>query len=154
MKTRHILLILVIVALLFWRYTLVTRQARRDFVRSVISVGDTRLQVELALTQAQIEQGLGGREIIGTDGMLFVLPERMVPSFWMKGMQFGLDFIWIDGDKVVLLTPDAHPEPGVPDRQLKIYSPNLPVTHVLELPQGSIEKYGLKLGDILDIDTP
>ncbi len=112
-----------------------------------IQVGAESLSVEVVDTPEKITKGLGYRDTLGSDGMLFVMPTRSIPTFWMKGMRFDLDFVWIDSNTVVDLSANVLAEPKVPDAQLKIYSPKAPVTHVLELPSGDIEKKGIRIGD-------
>lgn len=114
-----------------------------------IQIGGQKLQVEVVRAPEELSRGLGGRDAIGSDGMLFVLPTRQVPHFWMKDMRFDLDFVWIDYPKVVALTPRVSAQRGESDRLLKVYSPGLSATHVLELNSGEIEKLGIKIG--LDI---
>lgn len=112
-----------------------------------IKFGNQELQVESVSSPEQITKGLGGRESIGSDGMLFVLPQREVAKFWMKDMRFELDFVWIDGNKVVGILPNIFPQPGLPDSRLNVYSSGIPVTHVLELPSGDTVKRGIVVGD-------
>lgn len=45
------------------------------------------------------------------DGMLFVFPSVAEHCFWMKGMRFSLDIIWLSShDKVVLVEPHLLPQ--------------------------------------------
>lgn len=111
-------------------------------------VGDHRLQVEVRRTPEELAQGLSGRNQVKGDGMLFVLPTRSKPSFWMKDMQFDLDMIWINEGKVVEITANVPaPPPGTPDRALPAYSPQQVVDHVLEVPAGTAQKRGISPGD-------
>ncbi len=141
MKIKILLLFLITVALL------VLGLSSRNKKLEIIKVGSEIFHVEVARTSEQITKGLGGRDKIDSDGMLFVLPVRQIPHFWMKDMNFGLDFVWIDGSRVVAITPNVLAQSGVPESELKIYSPNVPVTYVLEIPFGEIEKRGIKVGD-------
>ncbi|MEK7458365.1 MAG: DUF192 domain-containing protein [Patescibacteria group bacterium] len=118
-----------------------------------LTIGRTLFQVEVARTAEQITQGLSDRNAIGADGMLFVLPQRNIPSFWMFHMKFPLDFVWIDGDRVVDLTEHIPaPASGTPDSALPTYSPKVPVTHVLELPDGTIKKDSIQVGDVVRLN--
>jgi uncharacterized protein len=110
-------------------------------------IGSQTLFIEEVSTPEKITKGLGERDTLGSDGMLFVMPSRGIPAFWMKGMRFDLDFIWIDGDRVVDVTENVRLEPGIPESSLRIYSPRYPVTHVLELNAGEIKKRDIKVGD-------
>lgn len=112
-----------------------------------IQIGKTRLTVEMVTGAQAISRGLSDRDVLGSDGMLFVLPERTVPTFWMKGMRFDLDFVWIDGTHVVDVTENVSAQHGVPEYQLKVYSPKAVVTHVLEMNAGEISKRQIHVGD-------
>lgn len=122
-------------------------QAGPDTKLQKIRIGEAELSVEVVKTSSAITLGLGERDILGSDGMLFVMPSRDIPSFWMKGMRFDLDFVWIDGSSVVDITENVPAQPEVSMDQLRTYSPRVPVTHVLELNAGEVQKRGIGFGD-------
>lgn len=114
------------------------------------------LQIELATTPQQSERGLGYRDALAPDaGMLFDLGNTRTQAFWMKGMRFALDFVWIAGDKrVVAVTADVPPQPGAPDTELRLYSSPQPVRYVLEINSGAGVRLGIDTGTQLSFDTP
>jgi uncharacterized membrane protein (UPF0127 family) len=114
------------------------------------------LHVEVAQTPDERERGLGDRDALAEDsGMLFDLGKTRVPGFWMKGMRFPLDMVWIDdGMRIVGVTEDVQPEPGVPDAQLRRYSPDEPVRYVLELNAGAARRLGLAAGERVTFELP
>ena len=115
---------------------------------TTITINGQHFSVELAQTPNQLERGLGGRSSIGSDGMLFVLPRRTIPGFWMKDMQFALDFIWIDDGKIVDITENVQPpKRGIFTEQLVIYRPHIPVTYVLVVPARFVDDHQLKVGE-------
>lgn len=120
----------------------------------VLLVGDVRVLIEVAETTEEIMLGLSGRDQLGRDeGMLFVFRERQTPTFWMKDMNFSLDFIWIDESRVVdITTKVAAPFPGKEDTQLPLYRPQVPVTEVLEVNAGWVERNGIVVGDEVRLD--
>ena len=122
-------------------------QKKPSLRTNTVEIGTEIFTVEVANTTATITKGLGERDAIGSDGMLFVMPQRDIPSFWMYGMRFDLDFVWIDRDTVLDITENVQAEQGAVPSELKTYSPNGPVTHVLELNSGEVKKRGLKIGD-------
>lgn len=121
--------------------------------REIITLGMGNfheLHVETVTSPKSITQGLSGRTEIGSDGMLFVLPERRIASFWMRDMLFDLDMVWIDGSVVVKI--DEHvpaPAKGAPLSELPSYSSEVPVTHVLELPAGKAGELGISVGSLM-----
>jgi uncharacterized membrane protein (UPF0127 family) len=121
-----------------------------------ITVGGKPLLVEVMKTPDELERGLSGRKSIdersGAGGMLFVMPDKRVPTFWMKDMYIPLDFIWIDDGEIIALHENVPPpSPGTYDTDLKIYSPNKKATHVLEVSAGFIKEHGVKIGTRVEI---
>ncbi len=121
-----------------------------DHSKVFILLGDKELEVEVVNTSESITQGLSGRESIGADGMLFILPERRVPTFWMKEMKFDLDMIWIDDYKVVDITTKVpKPEEDLNLRELPLYSPSQVVDMVLEVEKGKAEDWNVEVGNVV-----
>lgn len=120
-------------------------------VTKQVQINGSKLNVEIADTQEKRAKGLSGRESLASDsGMLFVFPESSKHSFWMKGLSFPLDFVWIRGDKVVSVLQNVPPPAqGQPDSSLPIYQPNVEVDKVLEVNAGSIQRLNIKIGDTL-----
>lgn len=115
--------------------------------RGSLSLRGQTLTVELADNSASWEQGLSGRASLQEgEGMLFIFPTSHIPTFWMKDMQFGLDLIWINDQRIVDITR-AVPVPG--SGPLPIYSPAHKSNWVLEVPSGYADKYGLSVGDVV-----
>ena len=107
--------------------------------------GARDIDVEVASSPAQSERGLGYRDRLAPDaGMIFDLHETRVPAFWMKGMRFSLDMVWIGEDKRVAgVTAGVQPQPGAPDEQLRRYAAPSPVRYVLELNAGAAARLGM-----------
>lgn len=122
----------------------------QDHAKVSMIVGKSNLNVEVVNSLESITQGLGDRTEIGSDGMLFVMPEKRMAHFWMKGMQFGLDMVWIDDSTVIGTTENIEYLDGS-EQNLKIYSSPAEVDQVLELPYGDVAKRGIKAGDQVTI---
>ena len=119
-----------------------------------VRAGERVLHFEVASDSSQSERGLGYRDFLAADsGMLFDLHRTLVPQFWMKGMRFVLDFVWIDDTKhVASVTKGVPPEPGVADAALRRYSPSDPVRWVIEVNAGAADRLGLTPGTQLAFD--
>lgn len=139
---------LALVYFLYWAFVQKKEMSLlKDDAMQEITIGSTKLLVEVVSTPEKIQQGLSGRASLGSDGMLFVLGVRRIPTFWMKEMQFALDFIWIDGTTVVDLTEQVPPpQQSRETSSLPLYSPSVPVTHVLEVPAGFIAEKQIVIG--------
>jgi uncharacterized protein len=123
--------------------------------RVELAVGDATIEAEIADDESERARGLGGRDRLARDaGMYFVLTDSS-PRIWMKGMRFPLDLVWINGDRVVQVTPRVPDEPpGTPETQLPIYSPSRPANRVLEVNAGWAERNGVGRGDPVRFGNP
>lgn len=113
---------------------------------SKVRINNTIISVDVAITDAQKQRGLGGRASMPMrSGMLFPYDHEEQFEFWMRDMLFPLDFVWIKNNSVVDLSYQIPP----PTRHSKpmIVKPNMPVDMVLELNAGSITRFGIATGD-------
>jgi uncharacterized protein len=117
--------------------------------RAVVTIGGTAVRAEIAADEASQRRGLSGRERLGADeGMLFLLADDS-PSFWMKGMRFPLDIVWIKNGRVVDLTADVPPPRGNGAEALPTYSPDRPADRALEVNAGWAARHGIARGDVV-----
>ena len=133
------------------------------FGSGLVSFPTVDVRVELAETAVDHARGLGGHAPLGmTDGMIFVFQAPGFYAFWMKGMAFNLDIMWIEGTaenlRVVHLASDVPAYPTeTPDGRLPTYSPSRPGRYVLEVNAGFAGKHGITVGApvsfIRDVDT-
>ncbi|MDO8577202.1 MAG: DUF192 domain-containing protein [Candidatus Daviesbacteria bacterium] len=119
-----------------------------------LRINNAMLKVEIADTQAKRSKGLGGRQSLASDGgMLFVFPKPDKHPFWMKGLAFLLDFIWIREDLVVDISQNIHPPtPGQSDESLPVYESKEEVDKVLEVVGGTAQRLNIKVGDRVKIE--
>jgi uncharacterized protein len=114
-------------------------------LRPKVIINGHAIYVELAITGQEKERGLGYRKNLAPDnGMIFVYDHKEIYPFWMKGMNFALDFIWIDGNKIVDLSSDI---PILTNNQISVIKPKVPVDKILEVNAGTISQLGIKIGD-------
>ena len=113
-----------------------------------VSMAGQEFYVTIAATDEDRERGLGGRTSLAPDeGMLFVFDTDLRPSFWMKGMLFSIDILWLASDgTIVYVVPDLSP-----DTYPQTYAPQKPSRYVLELPAGTVAKYNVHVGDIVEL---
>jgi uncharacterized membrane protein (UPF0127 family) len=145
---KKIIIIFVAAVLVFTAYY----YFRHPIGEKAIINGHT-IHLELAVTEAEKEKGLGYRDSLAADnGMLFVYdhPERY--GFWMKGMRFPLDYIWINGNKVADLSRNI-PQPINDTVQPVSLSPMVPADKVLEVNAGVIDQDGIKIGDLVELSN-
>ena len=125
-----------------------TQAAPSPLQTAEISVGGVPLTVELAYLPPDTSLGLGYREGLapGT-GMLFLFEGPTPRTFWMRGMQFCIDIVWIENGVIQGAAESVCPEPaGTADEDFPSYVSPVPVTYVLEVPAGWLDTYGLGAG--------
>ena len=110
-------------------------------------IANSTIKVEIRDTDSERASGLSGRaKLPDNSGMLFIFPNSATHGFWMKDMRFALDFVWINNNRIVELTPHVLP-PGETNNIPQVVTPKQPVNWVLEVPSGFIAANGLKIGD-------
>ena len=119
---------------------------------ATIKIGEKELRVEVVNSANSRNQGLSTRDEIGSDGMLFVFPQKLHQSFWMKDMRFNLDFIWISEGRVVEIMRNVPmPEKGQTLEELPRFIPEVPVEMMLEVVAGDADEWGVEVGDEISI---
>ena len=99
--------------------------------------------------------GLGGRDDLARDvGMWFDMGGTGTASFWMRGMRFPIDIVWISDDLVVtgVAARLPFPEPGTSSSALPNYSSGVPIRYVLEINAGLAEELGIGEGSVVTIN--
>lgn len=87
-----------------------------------------------------------------TQGMLFIFDSVGSHPFWMRGMKFPIDMIFINGDTVVA-TYENLPAVKISDPNIPTYGGDGLSDKVLEINAGLTTKYTIKKGDKVTIVT-
>lgn len=121
-------------------------QMPKDPSLKKLQVGEAFVWVKIAQSDEEKRQGLSGVKFMGKDeGMLFIFDRPKAHMFWMKDMNFPLDFIWIRGGKVVDISENV---PVLDENgQITRISPNQPVDQILEVNSDFVEKNKIKIND-------
>ena len=110
-----------------------------------VRVGGVPVVAQVAATDGSRTRGLAGhRRLEAGEGMLFVFDGAGGHDFWMQGVDFPLDMIWIRGDRVAGVTRRAPPEAQSGRRLFP--SPG-PIDRVLEVPGGWAARESVRAGD-------
>ena len=109
-----------------------------------VRLSGATVQAEIATDANARERGLSGRRSLADGrGMLFVYRDHVARTYWMKGMRFPIDIIWIDRGKVTGVERNVPvPEGGVP-----LYRSDGPVDRVLEVGAGWAARNEIRAGD-------
>ncbi len=114
---------------------------------NLIKINQSFLKAEVALTPEERRTGLSNRESISFDeALIFIFDETDHQAVWMKDMNFSIDVIWIDEDRVIVdyienLSPETYPE---------IFISSSPVRYMIEVSAGFIKENNIKVGDKVD----
>ena len=113
----------------------------------VISIKDSKINCKVVSTPEKIRQGMMGKTFDDFEGMIFIMPENEIQSFWMKNCIIPLDIIFIDGNTIEDISPNCPPCDSMecPSYQGK-------GGMVLEVPAGFCKKTGIKIGDTIDFN--
>lgn len=119
----------------------------------IVVPGKAEVIAEVVEKEKFRRQGLSGRPGLPWDkGMLFIFETRAPHAFWMRGMLFSLDIIWIDGDRIVDIKENLPaPSRDIPDDQLPIFKPQAAADKVLEVNAGWAKAKGLTIGDRVEV---
>jgi uncharacterized membrane protein (UPF0127 family) len=111
-----------------------------------VYVRDVLVKAEVVKTEIRIEKGLGGRASLADGkGMLFEMLDSEPQHFWMKGMLFPIDIIWIENGRVIGCEKNIFPS----DQRVFV-SPS-DAGYVLEVPAGFCDRYSVKINDVVRI---
>lgn len=113
-------------------FLLIPLSARADeHPTLLLSVGTATLQVEIAATPRQQEQGLMARTHLDEDaGMLFIFERKSGYCFWMKDTLIPLSVAFLDDDGRVVNLADMQP------MSTTLHCPDRAVRYALEANQG------------------
>ena len=115
-----------------------------------VTIGGKRIPVELAITPEQQRRGLGERDRLEWGhGMLFLHNDTKKRRYWMKGMRFDIDIIWIRDGRISEI---AHAVPHVPGENGPTVQSSEAVNQVLEVPAGYSMIQGWRRGQRVQLD--
>ena len=97
-------------------------------------IGKTVYTLYVADTQEKRNKGLSDVQSLPVNsGMIFIFPNKGKYEFWMKDMKMSLDFIFVDGTKIVdslfSINPDTYP---------RIIKGSSQYNKVIEIPHGLV----------------
>jgi len=154
---RRIFYLLVILAAVIFIFNLsqmkVFEKKSKKLARIIFN-NEVEIRAEVLKTLPEKIKGLSGRKkILPDEGALFVYQEPGFYNFWMKGMNFAIDIIWLIPDdkqkgifKVVDITPEISPA-SFP----QTFSSKIPSQYILEVKAGFSKENDIKIGSKVKI---
>ncbi|MGZ3180870.1 MAG: DUF192 domain-containing protein [Telluria sp.] len=115
------------------------------FGKTQLSIGINLIQAEVALNEAQREQGLMFREKMAPNaGMIFVFDDVNQQCMWMKNTLLPLSVAFIDAEGKIVNVEDMQPQ------TLDSHCSARPVKFALEMNLGWFDKHHIKPGTAID----
>ena len=147
-----LLTLLVLAAILILIFSFLKEKNPKNIKKA--RIGNKEFRLEIADTDALRSHGLSDRVSLPKySGMLFVFDHRERYSFWMKDMNFPLDFLWVEGTKIADISENiANPTKNDPNN-LPLITPNTNVDKVIEINAGVIKELNIKAGDIVEFNN-
>lgn len=110
-----------------------------------IKIGNHSISTVFAISDSEKERGLMYLEL-PPPSMTFLYTEAENKHFWMKNTPSPLDIIFCRSGRVISIH-DGNPF------STKLIGPGIPSDIVIEMPSGTCNKLGIKVGDSIDICT-
>lgn len=130
--------VLVIVAIF------VTKGNKKDV--QTLSIGSHTFAVTIADTERERAQGLSNNTTLGdNEGMYFLFSTPDTYTFWMKDMQYDLDFIYVKNNRVVYTISNI-PSPAHNNNKIAIVDSPVAFDGVVEVRSGFIQKWKIHKG--------
>ncbi len=128
---------------------------QKQWPTAYVNVSGDTFKVLVANTYArQVEGWSNKKNMGGYGGMLFTFSDYGQHAMVMRDMDFPLDIIWLDGNRIIDMAPNLPPaQHNIPENELTPYFARLSSTAVLELPAGFIVSHHLKIGDTITVGT-
>jgi len=130
-------------------------QLMRGFDQGQVTIetaanGRTAIDVYIASNHEQRAQGLMQVSAMNRhEGMVFVYPDKSVISMWMKNTLIPLDMVFADKQGRIM-----HMHRNAVPHDTSIISSVEAVALVLELNAGSIDAFGIAIGDRITFSSP
>ena len=118
---------------------------RASAIEGEVEIRGKTIPVEIADSSAEQQKGLGERDRLawGT-GMYFPYAKPAFVAFWMKGMRFAIDIVFLREGRIVEIHPQVPFEPGGNGPTIR---PRSLADAVLEVPAGYAAASGWQVGD-------
>ncbi|MCB0351371.1 MAG: DUF192 domain-containing protein [Bdellovibrionales bacterium] len=117
-----------------------------SFEKGKLSLGTKILNIEIAKTSEQQQQGLMFRKKLDKDsGMIFIYNSEQRLSFWMKNTFIPLSIGFFNKNQELIDIQDMAPVTSEMQRTLPSYHSVQPAMYALEVNQGWFAKNNIKL---------
>lgn len=117
-----------------------------------VIIQDKTFRAEFADTDKAKAIGLSKYNSIDDDfAMVFEFGNTDSPTFWMKGMKFPIDIIFVNNSKIIHIYKNINP-PSSEDEELELYRITEPSDTVVEIKAGLSDKYNFEKGGSIKLE--
>jgi uncharacterized membrane protein (UPF0127 family) len=110
-----------------------------------LNIGDSKLKVEVVMSEEKIRRGLMFRESLEKNtGMLFIFSESAPRSFWMKNTELPLSIAYLDEHRRILNIEDMRPH------DLSAVKSQGNAMYVIEANKNWFKDNNVKTGDVIE----
>ncbi|MEM3065103.1 MAG: DUF192 domain-containing protein [Candidatus Nitrosotenuis sp.] len=126
------------------------QSSNEKYHQAKVDVNGFEIMADIAFTEEQREKGLSIKDTLNEDeGMLFIFQQESRYNFWMNGMKFPIDILWLDAaGKVVHIESNLQPCASAND--CADYAPAKNALYVLEVAAGFAERHNVQIGTDID----
>ena len=144
MKKINLLLLILIFSIIAFFFIIVNQKFNSN---SYVIINNHKFIVDVAKTNEQKQLGLDiYNKLPIFKGMVFPFQTADKYSFWMKGMKFPIDIIYINNSRIVEIFTNL-PFPKTSTENPVTVTPKEQANYVLEINAGLSQKYNFKKGD-------
>jgi len=134
------LLLALIAGVAFYQFNVKKSAQPQMKTTEKVTIGTHTFNIEVVKDPKAQEIGLTKYNSIQNDqGMLFVFSTPGIYSFWMRGMTFPIDIIFIKNNAVISTVENAQPVKAT-ETNIPIYQPTDPSDTALEINAGLVKK--------------
>lgn len=125
-------------------------EVQEKYHQAKVDVDGFEIMADIAMTPEQHEKGLSIKDTLKeNEGMLFMFQKEGRYNFWMNGMKFPIDILWLDmAGKVVHI--ESNLQPCVTEKNCPDFAPTKDALYVLEVVAGFAERHNVKIGTDID----
>lgn len=118
-----------------------------EIMKISVSGVDRIFHLEAAFSEEEKLNGLMHRtKLDSSDGMIFIYNEPETVKMWMKNTLIPLDMIFADSKgRIVYIKENTVP------LSLEKIGPGIPVSYILEMNAGEVEKHRIRIADTITI---
>lgn len=118
---------------------------------TTLAIGQAQLKAQVVVDEAERTKGLSGsKPLVDDQAMLFVFPAEDTWGIWMKEMNYPIDVVWLDKDKIV----QHIVENAQPSSYPSIFRPAQPMRYVLEMKAGTVKHKSITIGARAEFTLP